>query len=180
MSLSSTKAHKRAETEFTTYRSWRSTEHASRATRGGQGRVPAEKQAGPGIQAFIRVHRWSALGFPGKPDWAIQTRKSRVLVSFAGVLSKGGRPGTWRLFITFTWDSAAVSRARSQEGSVSSKPCRSPATQKGTKAVILQSSSTKSSTEAFILEKLSELQVRMVGNHDLFSSTLTGSPSLSQ
>ena len=55
---------------------------------GGQGRVQAEGGQ-TGTYAFIKVHRRSASGFPGKLDWSIQTKKVRVLVSFAGGSSKG-------------------------------------------------------------------------------------------
>lgn len=34
-------------------------------TRGGQGRVQAEREVGPGAHAFIRVCGWMVLGFPG-------------------------------------------------------------------------------------------------------------------
>lgn len=34
-------------------------------TQEGQGRVQAERAVGPGAHAFIRIHGWNALAFPG-------------------------------------------------------------------------------------------------------------------
>lgn len=61
------------------------------ATRGGQGRVQAEKMAGPGVHAFIGVYKWSSLGFPGQVRIGqFKIGNNGILVSLSGVLSKEG------------------------------------------------------------------------------------------
>lgn len=55
----------------------------------GKSRLSAEREAGPGAQSFIRVHGWSAMGFPGWAGLINSTQKIRVLVKSAGVIFKG-------------------------------------------------------------------------------------------
>ena len=88
-----------------THRSWKMyTACLKGPHKGGQGRVQADsKQQDLGHTSFfIRICKWSAFGVPGlRLDWSIQTKKSRVLVSSTGVLSKGhtrGRSWEARLF----------------------------------------------------------------------------------
>lgn len=57
--------------------------------RGGQGREQAEGAAGPGAGAFIGVHGLGALGIASQVQIGRFEPKSRVLVNFEGVLSKG-------------------------------------------------------------------------------------------
>ena len=59
----------------------------------GKSRLSAEREAGPGAQSFIRVHGWSAVGFPGWAGLINSTQKIRVLVNSAKVIFKGHMRG---------------------------------------------------------------------------------------
>ena len=51
------------------------------ATQGGQGRVQTDRMTEPGAHAFISKHRGN-FGVSGlRPDWSIQTKKTRILIS---------------------------------------------------------------------------------------------------
>ena len=57
--------------------------------------MQAERETGCGAWAFFKVHGWSASGFPTKPDWLVQTKRTGTLISSAAVLSQEhtrGRP----------------------------------------------------------------------------------------
>ena len=58
--------------------------HAERSKQG----AGRERTIGPGAYAFTRVHD-TVLWHSGlRPDWSILTKKSRVLVSSMGIISK--------------------------------------------------------------------------------------------
>lgn len=47
------------------------------------------------VMGLFKVHGWSASGFPAKPDWLVQTKRNRALISSAAVLTQEhtrGRP----------------------------------------------------------------------------------------
>lgn len=59
-----------------TTREIRSTGHALRGLVG-RSRQSTDRMIRPGEHAFIRVHEWSALGFPGLgQNWSIQIKRA--------------------------------------------------------------------------------------------------------
>ena len=170
VSLSLTKAYNRTEIEkLVTRRTWKSTLWAAGCRQG----------AGLQTHALTRVCRWTASGFPGEPNWSTQTKKSRVWVRFAGFSSKGYTVGkALGCQIVYHCDSAAVSRACSREGSVSSKPLQATCHTKGAEAVMLWRTSARLSTAAFI-KKWFRSSGKNGGRLWPFDCILMGSPSLS-
>ena len=134
---------------------------------GGEGSVQAE---GAGL--------WTVSGFPGKPNWSIQTKKSRVWVCFAGFSSEGYTVGkALGRQIVYHCDSAGVSRACSQEVSVSSKPLQATCHTKGAKASMLWSSARLS--RAAFIKKQFRPSGKNGGRPWPSGCTLMGSPRLS-
>ena len=144
---------------------------------GGEGSVQAEG-AGLWTHALTRVHRWTIWGFTGKPNWSIQTKKSRVWYALQAFHPRGtlwGRPWDVRLFITVT-QQVFHGHAHKRLVSVQS-PCRATCHTKGTKASMLRSSA-RLSWAAFI-KKQFKPSGKNGGRPWPSGCTLMGSPWLS-
>ena len=74
--------------KFISHRSWRKyTAHLEGPHEAVQAECP-ERETGPGVHVFIRVHGWSALGSPDYSWIGQSNQKIGVLVSSMGILSK--------------------------------------------------------------------------------------------
>lgn len=45
------------------------------------------------VMGLFKVHGWSASGFPAKPDWLVQTKRNRALISSAACPISGAHKG---------------------------------------------------------------------------------------
>lgn len=93
--------------KFITHKPWRRYTACLRYHMG-RSRQGSGREAGPGACAFIRVCGWSALVLGVRLGWSIQTKKSGILISFAGSYISGAQgegPGSRRLFTQGCWGS---------------------------------------------------------------------------